>query len=110
MSTFLKTGLVKREMGKYSLTTLGMILYHVQEIIGKAVNQIWKLKAIDSISLSCNSVLPQEQFLRIIDTLITNQEIKNILLEQIQEKSPIFETLNQIPIPNLDQKEQKRLE
>ena len=103
MSTFLKTGLVKREMGKYSLTTFGMILYHAQEIIEKAVNQIWKLKAIDSISVSCNGKLPQEQFLRIIDTLIANQEIKNILLEQIKEKSPIFETLNQIPVPNLDQ-------
>jgi len=30
----------------------------------------------------------QEQFLRIIDTLIANQEIKNILLEQIKEKPP----------------------
>jgi hypothetical protein len=110
MSALLKAGIVKREMGKYSLTTFGMILYHAQEIIGKAVDQIWKLKAIDSISVSCNGVLPQEQFLRIIDSLIANQEIKNILLEQIKEKSPIFETLNQIPIPNLDQKQQKRLE
>jgi predicted transcriptional regulator len=104
MSTLLKTGIVKREMGKYSLTTFGMILYHAQEIIGEAVNQIWKLKAIDSISVSCNGVLPQEQFLRIIDTLIANEEIKNILLEQIKEKPPIFETLNQIPVPNMDQK------
>jgi hypothetical protein len=104
MSTLLKTGIVKREMGKYSLTTFGMILYHAQEIIGKPVNQIWKLKAIDSISVSCNGVLPQEQFLRIIDTLIANEEIKNILLEQIKEKPPILETLNQIPVPNLDQK------
>jgi hypothetical protein len=38
MSALLKTGLGKREMGKYSLTTFGMILYHAQEIIGEAVN------------------------------------------------------------------------
>jgi hypothetical protein len=98
MSTFLKTGLVKREMGKYSLTTLGMILYHAQEIIGKAVDQIWKLKAIDSISTSFNGVLPQEQFLRIIDMLVANKEIKKILLEQIKEKSPKSEEVKKIAI------------
>jgi hypothetical protein len=100
MSTLLKTGIVKREMGKYSLTTFGMILYHAQEIIGKAANHIWKLKAIDSIRVSGNGVLPQEQFLRIIYTLIADQEIKNILLEQMKENPPIFETLNQIPVPD----------
>jgi len=45
LSALLKVGLVKREMTKYSLTTFGMILYHVQEIIGKALNEYWKLKA-----------------------------------------------------------------
>jgi predicted transcriptional regulator len=73
LSALLKTGLVKREMSNYSLTTFGMILYHAQEIIGKALIQYRKLKAIDSIN-SCQ--LPQDQFYRIIDTLITNQEIR----------------------------------
>ena len=91
-------------MGKYSLTTFGMILYHAQEIIGKAVNQILEVLAIDSISVSGNGELPQEQFHRIIDTLIANQEIKDILLKQIKEKSYIYGTLNQIPVLNLDQK------
>src|SRR5215831_19149974 len=49
LSALLKAGLVKREMAKYHLTTFGMILYHAQEIIGNALNQYWKLKAIDSI-------------------------------------------------------------
>jgi len=80
LSVLLKTDLVKREMSKYSLTTLGMILYHVQEIIGKAFNQYWNLKAIDSINITCNGQLPEDQFHRIIDTLITNQEIKDILI------------------------------
>jgi hypothetical protein len=88
LSALLKTGLVKREMSKYYLTTLGMILYHIQEIIGKALNQDWKLKAIDSINITCNGELPQDQFHRIIDRLITNQEIKDVLLQQIKEKSP----------------------
>ena len=88
LSALLKAGLVKREMAKYYLTTLGMILYHAQELIGKALNEYWKLKAIDSINVTCNGRLPQDQFHRIVDMLITNQEINDILLQQIKEKLP----------------------
>ena len=42
LSALLKAGLVKRDLAKYNLTTFGMILYHAQEIIGKALNQYWK--------------------------------------------------------------------
>jgi hypothetical protein len=42
LSALLKAGLVKKEMGKYYLTTFGMILYHAQEIIGNALNQYKK--------------------------------------------------------------------
>jgi hypothetical protein len=83
---------VKRKRGKYSLTTLGIIVYHTQGIIVKAVDQYWKLKAIDSIRASGNGELPQEQFRTIIDKLIANQEIKNILLKQTKEKPSIYET------------------
>jgi len=98
LSALLKTGLVKREMSKYSLTTFGMIFYHFQEIIGNALNQYWKLKAIDSINITCNGQLPQDQFHRIIETLITNQEIKDILLQQIKEKLPKSEEVKKITI------------
>jgi hypothetical protein len=98
LSALLKAGLVKREMAKYYLTTFGMILYHAQEIIGKALNQYWKLKAIDSINVTCNGELPQDQVHRIIDTLITNQEIKDILLQQIKQKSPKSEEIKKITI------------
>jgi hypothetical protein len=105
LSALLKAGLVKRERGKYSLTTFGIILYHTGEIIGKAVNQYWKLKAIDSIRASGNPELPQEQFHTIVDKLIANQEIKNILLKHFKEKSSIYETqINQISALNLYQK------
>jgi hypothetical protein len=97
LSALLKAGVVKRVRGKYSLTTFGIIVYHSQELIGKAVDQYWRLKAIDSIRASTNAKLPQEQFHIIIDKLIANQEIKNILIKQIKEKPPICETeINQI--------------
>ena len=98
LSALLKAGLVKRDRGRYSLTTLGMIVYHSQEITGIAVDQQWKLKAIDSIRASGNGELPQEQFHIIIDKLIANQEIKNILLKQIKEKPPKSEEVEMITI------------
>jgi hypothetical protein len=102
LSALLKAGLVHRERGKYSLTTFGIIVYNTQETIGKAADQYWKLKAIDSIRAAGNGVLPQEQFHTIIDKLITNQEIKNILFKQIKEKPRIFDTeINQISPLNL---------
>jgi len=97
LSSLLKTGLVKRESGNYSLTTFGTIVYHIQEIIGKAVDQYWKLKAIDSIRASGTRKMPQEQFHTIIDKLLASQDIKNILFKQIKEKPQIYETeINQI--------------
>ena len=53
LSAFQKSGIVKRRAGKYSLTAFGILLYHSQELIGKALNEYWKLKAIDSSCLDC---------------------------------------------------------
>ena len=43
LSALLKAGLVRRVSGRYSLTACGVILYHAQELIGKAVNQFLEL-------------------------------------------------------------------
>src|SRR5215831_5706782 len=99
LSALLKAGVVKRVRGKYSLTTLGVIVYYAQEIIGKAVDQYWRLKAIDSIRASGNGELPQVRFHTIIDKLIANQESKNILIKQIKEK-PLhgFTSIRPLPV------------
>jgi len=62
LSTLLNVGVVKRLSGKYSLTACGVVLYYTQELIRKAVNQYWKLKAIDSITVSGKDELPQSSF------------------------------------------------
>jgi hypothetical protein len=92
LSAFLKAGIVKRVSGKYSLTTCGVILYHAQELIGKAVNETSELKAIDSIRESGNDEFPQEQFYVIIDKLIVSQEIKNIILKYFKGDSSLFKS------------------
>ena len=86
LSALLRADLVKRDSGKYSLTRFGMILYHAQEIIGKAMNQYWRLEAIDAVRISENDQVPQEQYHRLIDTLIPNHEIKKILIERTDDK------------------------
>ena len=86
----LNVGVVKRLSGKYSLTACGVVLYHAQELIGKAVTQYWKLKAIDSITGSRKGELPQEQFCLIIDKLLTNQEMKDILLKHFKGESSVY--------------------
>ena len=48
----LKTGVIKRLKGRFSLTSFGVIVYHAQLIVEKGMNNYWKLKAIDSIQSS----------------------------------------------------------
>jgi predicted transcriptional regulator len=80
MSRMIKTGLIKRKNGKYFLTSLGKIVYEAQAMIENALNDYWKLKAIDSLEGALNMELPTEERSKILDTLIDNHHIKEILL------------------------------
>jgi predicted transcriptional regulator len=74
------TGLVRRISGKYSLTSLGKVVFGMLTKIETAIKYYWKLKGIDSIMMtSANTNLPSEEYQRIIDTLIDNEEIKTVL-------------------------------
>src|SRR5918999_1875199 len=74
-------GLIKRHKGKYSLTLLGKVFYDSQMTIGKALKDYWKLKAIESIEMSSSVTLPKEDLSKIVDTLIDNQQIKDIVMK-----------------------------
>lgn len=74
-------GLIKRHKGKYSLTLLGKVFYDSQMMIGKALKDYWKLKAIESIEMSSSVTLPREDLSKIVDTLIDNQQIKDIVMK-----------------------------
>ena len=75
-----KAELIKRSRGRYSLTLFGKIVYDAHLNIGKVLNDYWKLKAIESIEASSLDQLPKEEYIRLVDTLIDNHQIKNILL------------------------------
>jgi predicted transcriptional regulator len=75
-----KVGLIKRKNGKYFLTSLGKVVYQAQTMIENTLKDYWKLKAIDSLDSSTSMELPQEERNKILNTLIDNQQVKQILL------------------------------
>jgi predicted transcriptional regulator len=81
LSRMTKAGLVKRKKGKHSLTAFGKVIYDAQTIVERAVNNYWRLKAIDSLEVS--SDLPQEERIKLIDSLLDNNHIKDILYNRV---------------------------
>ena len=79
-SQLLKQGLIQRSKGSFSLTSLGIIVYHAQLVIEAGVNNYWKLKAIDSIE-SSGEIVEQER-VKIIKTILDDNTVQNILVAQ----------------------------
>ena len=82
MSGLIKSGLVKRQRGRYLLTAFGKVIYSAQVTleakIESALNNYWKLKAIDSLEMPS-----REENDKVISMLIDNQEIKDILIKDL---------------------------
>ena len=79
ISKLTKADLIKRKYGRYSLTVLGRVVYEAHTTIGKALMYYWKLKAIESIETSASIKLPKDDLAKLVDTLIDNQQIKDIV-------------------------------
>jgi hypothetical protein len=73
-------GLIRRQKGKYRLSSFGKIIYSLQRIAERTASNYWKLEAIDSIKLSDNSNLADVDYMKIIDILLDDVEIKDIYL------------------------------
>jgi predicted transcriptional regulator len=74
----IKHGLLVRRKGRYYLTTLGKVVYEIQSILGAALNNYWKLKAIDSLQIPAS--LPEIDLKKLIDSLLESPALKNIVL------------------------------
>jgi hypothetical protein len=75
------SGLITRQKGKYYLTSLGKIVSFYQFRIGRALNNFWKLKALDSISNETTNDLRLKQvYLDLVNSLIDDVEIREILI------------------------------
>jgi len=77
MSDLTNAGLILRKNGRYFLTSYGKVVYEAQELIGKAMQHLSKLKAIDSIE---SAEFPASELSKVINALITNKELKEILI------------------------------
>jgi hypothetical protein len=81
MSSLKKAGLVKRQKGRYLLTSFGKVIssayMNLEAKIDNALSSYWKLKAIDSMDIS----LGQERN-KVISVLIDNQEIESVLIKE----------------------------
>jgi len=76
----LKTGVIKRLKGRFSLTSFGVIVYHAELIVEKGMNNYWKLKAIDSIQSSAE--IGEHERMKLIKTIIDDSGIERILVAQ----------------------------
>jgi CheY-like chemotaxis protein len=71
---------VTRKNRKYSLTSLGKIVYELQITTQNALNNYWKLRAIDS--LDGVSALGQEQ---LIENLIADEKLRELLTKKCSD-------------------------
>lgn len=81
MSVLMRTGLVKRNKGTYALTAFGKVIYDIEITIEIALENLWKLRAIDLVQVE--EALSKEEQTRILDTLIDSAKIKEVLLARI---------------------------
>ncbi len=80
LSRMTRVGLVRRKNGKYILTSFGKIVYESKITLESALNNYWKLKAIDSIETS--NELPLEERQKLIETLLDNQGLKAVIVRE----------------------------
>jgi len=81
MNRLINAGLVMKKSSEYFLTSFGKVVYESHMLVGHAIENYWKLKAIDSIeTMSTERDLCSEERKKIIESLIESNNIKNILL------------------------------
>ena len=80
ISRLIKAGLVKRQRGKYFVTAFGRVIFDSDRLLGTAIKNYWKLKAIDSLGVANDSKMPKEQRNKIIEEaelIIDNSKISH---------------------------------
>ena len=89
MMALTEAGLICRRKGKYFLASLGKVIYHFIIKFEDALDNYWKLKAIESLEMSASGpcIPPNEEITQMINALIDNQQIKDILMKSISNTS-----------------------
>ena len=98
VSRLLRTGVITRKNGKYCITSFGLLVHHAQTLICLALDNYWKLSAIDSLETSHR--IPRHEYNKIVSNLLSDENIKEILTHD-RKTINIVETemsVNNIPL------------
>ena len=82
ISTLQNVGLVQKKTKKYTLTSLGKVVYELQLVTQRALDNQWILKAIDSLD-----DVPQKEQESVVNNLIQDPELRKYLTKK---KSQLF--------------------
>jgi CheY-like chemotaxis protein len=77
ISEMIDSGLVRRQNKKYCLTSLGKVVYGSQAITQKALNNHWKLKAVDSFDS-----VPDREREQLIKELLEDKTLQELLTKE----------------------------
>jgi predicted transcriptional regulator len=77
ISALTKSGMVEKNNGKYFLTSFGKVVHEARQLIGSAIKDYWKFKAIDAIWFE----IPKKEQNKIIESLIDHSRSENYYLE-----------------------------
>jgi hypothetical protein len=75
----MESDLIKRQSGRYYLTPFGKVIYCCIMMAKNALKDYYKLKAVESIE---GSGLPNEEFSKLVNALIENQQVKEFLTKK----------------------------
>ena len=79
ISAMMATDLIKRQRGRYYLTPFGKVICCCIKIAKNALNNYYKLKAVESTE---GSDFSNEEFSKLVDALIDNQQVKEFLTKK----------------------------
>src|SRR5918992_660576 len=79
ISAMMESDLIKRQRGRYYLTPFGKVIYCCIMIAKNALNNYYKLKAVECTE---GSDFSNEDFRILVDTLIDNQQVKEFLTKK----------------------------
>jgi predicted transcriptional regulator len=79
ISAMMAIDLIKRQRGRYYLTPFGKVIYCCIMIAKNALNNYYKLKAVESTE---GSDFSKEDFRILVDALIDNQHVKEFLTKK----------------------------
>ena len=80
ISKLVEVGLIRRHKEKYKISSFGKVVLNLQKVAERTSQIHWKLEAIDNIKMSDRSIIAEIDYLKIIDLLLDDIEIKDIYL------------------------------